>query len=68
MHSVVIFARFLLVVFALALFTLAVALFGLEVVFPELVGCVAVDVGEDDAEDVRVPGYWLAFDAFFDIL
>ena len=57
-----------LVVFPLLLLTLLVALFALELVFPELVDGVAVDVGEDDFEDVRVPCYGLAFDAFFDVL
>ena len=57
-----------LVVFPLLLLALLVALFALELVFPELVDGVAVDVGEDDFEDVRVPCYGLAFDAFFDVL
>jgi len=68
MHLVVVFAGLFLVVFALSLFALTVALFVLEVVFPQLVSYVAVDVREDNAEDVRVPRYWLAFDAFFDVL
>jgi hypothetical protein len=67
-RSIVVFARFLLVVLALLLFALAVAGFGLEFVFPELVHGRGVDVGEDDFEHVRVPCYGLAFDAFLYVL
>jgi hypothetical protein len=67
--SIVIFAGlFFLFFFALLLLAFAVAFLGLQVLIPELVGGVAVDVGEDDLEDVRVPGYGLALDAFFDVL
>jgi hypothetical protein len=67
-RSVVVLARFLLFVLLLLLFALAVALLLLELLLPELVDGVAVDVGEDNLEDVRVPLDGLAFDAFFDIL
>lgn len=67
--SVIIFTRLLfLVVLPLLLLSLAVAFLGLQVVIPELVGVFAVDVGEDDLEDIRVPGHGLAFDAFLDVL
>jgi hypothetical protein len=68
-RSVVVLTGFLfLVVFPLLLFSLAVALLGLEFVFPELVGGVVVHIGKHDFEDIRVPGYWLAFDALLDVL
>jgi hypothetical protein len=67
--SIVVFAGlFFLFFFALLLLAFAVAFLGLQVLVPKLVGGVAVDVGEDDLEDVRVPGYGLALDAFFDVL
>jgi hypothetical protein len=66
--SVIVFARLFFFVFLLLLFALAITLFLLELFFPELVGGVAIDVGEDDLKDVRVPFYWLAFDTFFDVL
>jgi hypothetical protein len=66
--SVVVFARLFLFVFLLLLLALAVTLLSLELLFPELVYGVAVDVGKDDLEDVRVPLYGLAFNAFFDVL
>jgi hypothetical protein len=67
--SIVIFSRlFLLIVFALLLFAFAIALFGLEFVFPELVDGIAINVREDDFEHVRVPGYRLTLDTFFDVL
>jgi hypothetical protein len=71
LYSVVIAGLFLLLlVFALLFFSLTVALlvFGLKFVFPELVGGVAVNVREDDLEDVGVPRNGLALDTFFDVL
>jgi hypothetical protein len=71
LHSVVITRLFfLLVVFSLLLLSLLVTLlvFALELILPELVGGVAVDVREDDLEDVGVPRDRLALNAFFDVL
>jgi hypothetical protein len=67
-RSVVIFARLFLFVFLLLFFPLAIALLVLEIFLPELVGGVAIDVGEDNLEDVGVPFHWLTFDTFFDVL
>jgi hypothetical protein len=39
-----------------------------ELLLPARVGLCGVDVREDEVEDLRVPGYGLAFDAFFDVL
>jgi hypothetical protein len=60
-RSVIVFSTLLVVVFALLLALLAVALFGLELLFPQL-------VGEDEVEHVRVPCYGVALDALFDVL
>lgn len=69
LHSVVV-ARFslLFIVFPFLLFSLTVALLGLELIFPELVDGVGVNIREDDLEHIGVPGDGLAFDAFFDVL
>jgi hypothetical protein len=64
--SIVVLPALLLI--SLLLLALPVALLGLEVFLPQLTRRVAVKVGEDDFEDVRVPCYGLAFDAFFDVL
>ena len=39
-----------------------------ELLLPARVCLCGVDVGEDEVEDFRVPGYGLALDAFFDVL
>lgn len=39
-----------------------------EFLLPSCVCLRGVDVWEDEVEDVGVPGYWLAFDALFDVL
>jgi len=39
-----------------------------ELLLPARVCLCGVDVREDEVEDFRVPGYWLALDAFFDVL
>jgi hypothetical protein len=67
-RSVVVLARFFLFVLLLLLFALAVALLLLELLLPELIDGIAVDVREDNLEDVRIPLDGLAFDAFFDVL
>ena len=40
----------------------------LQVLAPPVVGLALVHVGEDEGEDVLVPVYRLAFDAFLDVL
>jgi hypothetical protein len=67
-RSVIVFSTLLVVVFALLLALLAVALFGLELLFPQLVEVLFVQVGEDEVEHVRVPCYGVALDALFDVL
>jgi hypothetical protein len=71
LHSVVIAGLFLLLlVFSLLLFSLSVTLlvFALEFVLPKLVGGVAIDVREDNLEDIRVPRDRLALDTFLNVL
>lgn len=67
-YSVVVLAAFFVVVFPLLLLPLAIALLGLQLLLPQLVGSVVVDARKDEFEDLRVPFYGVAFDAFFNVL
>jgi len=68
MRLVVVLATLFFIVLLLLLLALPIALFGLKVLFPQLVRRVAIQAREDNVKDVRVPCYGLAFDAFFDVL
>jgi hypothetical protein len=65
-RSVVVLARLFLILLLLAL--LALGFLRLELLFPQLVRGVLVELGEDDLEYFVVPLYGPAVDAFFDIL
>lgn len=67
-NSVVVLATLLVIVLPLLLLALLVALLGLEFLLPQLVCGVFVQIGEDQGEDLRVPLYRVAGDAFFDVL
>jgi hypothetical protein len=65
---VILAALLLILVLLLVLLLPPLTFLSLELLLPELVGGVFVEVGEDKGEDFVVPGYRTAFEAFFDVL
>lgn len=67
-YSEILAARLIIIFLFVLLSTALLAGRFSELFLPNLVGGFLVQAGEKDVKYLRVPAYWVAFDALFDVL